>query len=55
MIVNLCGRPKIIKLFTGTPNKCDLSEKITFNVVSDPKVQNVFFQCNSSRIKSFFC
>ena len=26
-----------------TPNKCDLFEKITINVVSVLKVQNVFF------------
>ena len=38
----ISDQQKKIKVFKGTPN-CDLSEKITFNVVSDPKVQKVFF------------
>ena len=36
------GQSKRIKVFKGTPNKCDLCEKIIFNVVSSPKVQNAF-------------
>ena len=36
-------QPKKIKVFKGAPNKCDLSEKNTFNIVSNPNVQNVFF------------
>ena len=36
------GQPKKIRVFKGAPTKCDLGEKITFNVVSGPKVQNVF-------------
>ena len=36
------GRPKKIKVFKGTPEKCDVNEKITVNVVSGIKVHNVF-------------
>lgn len=44
---NHCKSPhcrlKKIKAFKGTPEKCDLNEKISVSVVRDPKVQNVFF------------
>ena len=36
-------RLKKIKAFKGTPEKCDLNEKISVSVFRDPKVQNVFF------------
>ena len=42
------GWPKKNKVFTGTAKKCDLSEKVTFNVVSVPNVQNVFFNAIQS-------
>ena len=42
------GWPKKNKVFKGTAKKCDLSEKVTFNVVSVPNVQNVFFNAIQS-------
>ena len=35
--------PKKIKVSKGTAKKCDLTEKKKVNVVSNPKVQNCFF------------
>ena len=46
----LRDRSKKVQVFKGTPNKCDLSQKTTFNFVSDPKVQNIFF--NAIQIES---
>ena len=41
------GSPKKIKVFKGTAKKCDLSEN-NINVGSGSKVQNCFFQYNST-------
>ena len=48
------GRPKKIKVFKGIPKKFDLSENNNVNAASSPKVQNVFFQCNTtSQLKQY--